>query len=72
MPTSEEPKHEESTKDQPAVPDLEITTEELELEDSGTLPPVVGMGEPMVLCNSAPKCDLVNSPLRRLPERAIP
>ena len=34
MPTSEEPKQEESIKDQPAVPDLEITTEELELEDS--------------------------------------
>ena len=34
MPTSEEPKHEESTKDKPAVPDLEVTSEELELEDS--------------------------------------
>ncbi len=34
MPTSEEPKQEESIKDQPAVPDLEVTTEELELEDS--------------------------------------
>ena len=34
MPTNEEPKHEESIKDQPAVPDLEVTTEELELEDS--------------------------------------
>jgi hypothetical protein len=30
----EDPKQEESIKDQPAVPDLEITTEELELEDS--------------------------------------
>ncbi len=34
MPAHEEPKQEESTKDQPAVPDLEVTTEELELEDS--------------------------------------
>ena len=34
MQANEEPKQEESIKDQPAVPDLEITTEELELEDS--------------------------------------
>jgi hypothetical protein len=34
MPANEEPKQEESIKDQPAVPDLEITTEELELEDT--------------------------------------
>ncbi len=34
MPAHEEPKQEESVKDQPAVPDLEVTTEELELEDS--------------------------------------
>jgi hypothetical protein len=34
MPTSEEPKQEELIKDQPASPDLEITTEELELEDT--------------------------------------
>ena len=44
MPTSEEPKHEESTKDQPAVPDLEITTEERELEDSEN----VSGGHPMI------------------------
>jgi hypothetical protein len=34
MPANEEPKQEESIKDQPALPDLEITTEELELEDA--------------------------------------
>ena len=34
MPAHEEPKQEESIQDQPAVPDLEITTEELELEDT--------------------------------------
>ena len=34
MPTNEEPKQEESIKDQPAVPDLEITTEELEQQDA--------------------------------------
>jgi hypothetical protein len=34
MAAHEEPKQEKSIKDQPAVPDLEVTTEELELEDS--------------------------------------
>jgi hypothetical protein len=34
MPANQDSQQEESTKDQPAVPDLEITTEELELEDS--------------------------------------
>ena len=34
MPTNQDPQQEESIKDQPAAPDLEITTEELELEDS--------------------------------------
>ena len=34
MPVNQEPKQDESIKDQPAVPDLEITTEELELEDT--------------------------------------
>ena len=34
MPANEEPKQEESLKDQAALPDLEITTEELEQEDA--------------------------------------
>ncbi len=34
MPTNQDSQQEESIKDQPAVPDLEITTEELELDDS--------------------------------------
>jgi hypothetical protein len=34
MPAHGEPKQEESITDQPAVPDLEITKEELELEDT--------------------------------------
>ncbi len=34
MPVNQDPRQEEPIKDQPAVPDLEITTEELELEDS--------------------------------------
>ena len=33
MPANQEPKPEDSIKDQAAVPDLEVTTEELELED---------------------------------------
>ena len=33
-PLTKIPKQEESIKDQPALPDLEITTEELESEDS--------------------------------------
>jgi hypothetical protein len=49
MPTSEEPKQEESITDQPAVPDLEITTEELEQEDTDKIAAGGGMGEPMVL-----------------------
>jgi hypothetical protein len=34
MPANQEPKPEDSIKDQAAVPDLEVTTEELELGDS--------------------------------------
>jgi hypothetical protein len=34
MPANEEPKQEQSIQDQSALPDLEITTEELELEDT--------------------------------------
>jgi hypothetical protein len=46
MPSNEEPKQEESPKDQAAVPDLEITTEELEQEDADNLSgghPMIGM-----------------------------
>ncbi len=45
MPTSEDPKQEESIKDQPASPDLEITTEEIELEDADSV--AGGGGFPM-------------------------
>jgi hypothetical protein len=34
MPANEEPKQEESIKDQPALPDLEIEADELEQEDT--------------------------------------
>ncbi len=34
MPANEEPKQDESIKDQPALPDLEIEADELEQEDA--------------------------------------
>ncbi len=49
MPASQDPKQEETIKDQPAVPDLEITTEELEQEDVDHIAGGGGMGAPMVL-----------------------
>ena len=44
MPASQDPRQEESIKDQPAVPDLEITAEELEEEDADS---VAGGGNTM-------------------------
>ena len=43
MPTSEDPKQEESIKDQPASPDLEIEPGELDQEDADK----VAGGHPM-------------------------
>ena len=40
----EDPKQEESIKDQPASPDLEITMEEIELEDADSV--AGGGGDP--------------------------
>ncbi len=37
MPANQEPKQEETMKDQPASPDLEITAEELESEDADSV-----------------------------------
>ena len=37
MPTNEEPKHEESIKDQPAAAELEKKTEEIQSEDADTI-----------------------------------
>ncbi len=37
MPANQEPKQEETIKDHPASPDLEITAEELESEDADSV-----------------------------------
>ena len=37
MPANRDPKQEETIKDQPASPDLEITTEEIELADADSV-----------------------------------
>ena len=48
MPVNQDPKQEETIKDQPASPDLEITAEELESEDADSVAGGGNIGVPMV------------------------